>query len=160
MGKRTKNASKTILYSVGLMTDTINHRQLPCATIVERGTLDVDAIASEISHATTLTKTDIVGVLSGFIEFGMKYLASGYRINLGEMGQFFPTLKAHCANSVEECDASTIEKVCCHFRPSKKLTTMLNQSSFERTVSATNRRKAIKASESDFQNELDNQEEG
>lgn len=154
MNNKGTKENAPILYSVGLMTDTIRNRKLPCATIVERGTLDLDYIASEMAHSTTLTTTDIVAVLRGFIEFGMCHLASGYRINLGDFGQFFPTLKSHCVNSFDECDESTIEQVNCRFRPSPMLKEMMQKATFERTLPATERRKTIKDVDTEIEEEL------
>lgn len=158
MKKNRKKEAVPIRYSVGLMTDTIKKRKLPCASIVERGTLDVDFIANEIAKSTSVTVTDVVAVLTGLMEFGMEHLASGYRLNFGDLGQFFPSLKARCVDTVEECDESTIKRVCCHFRPSTKLRKMLNQASFERVISATEKRRQIKTSEETIKEELDGQE--
>lgn len=158
MQQKKKKEYEPIPYSVGLMTDTIKKRKLPCATIVERGTLDLEFIADEIAKSTTVTKTDVIAVLTGVVEFGMEHLASGYRISFGDLGQFFPSLKARCVNSLDECDESTIKRVCCHFRPSLKLSKMLNKVSFERTLSAGERKRAVRTNDNEIQEELDNQE--
>ncbi len=158
MAKQTKQQHDPIPYSVGVMKDTIKNRKLACATIVERGTLDLEQIAREIAKSTTVTKADIAAVLTALVEFSLEHLVSGYRLNLGDLGQLFPRLKAHCVKTKEECDESTIERVTCHFRTSMKLRAMLKEASFERTLPATQRKKGIKKAEKEMKEIMEQQE--
>lgn len=159
MSNNNEQKYDPIHYSVGLMWDSINQRKVACATIVERGTLDLEFIANKIAESTTVTRADIAAVITGIIEFGVEYLASGYRLNLGDLGQLYPTLKARSVPTPAECDESTIEQVCCRFRSSVKLKHILGQACFERTLSATERRKSIKSKDAEMKDIMDHQDE-
>lgn len=158
MKNSTEKSHDPIRFSHRLMNDNIKHRKMVCATIVERGTLNVDYLAGEISRSTTVTETDVKAVLTAFVEFAMEHLASGYRLNFGDFGQFFPTLKATSTRTLEECDESTIKQVRCHFRPSIKLKNLLNQVSFEYTLPPERGRQDKKKLEAGMEYELYEQE--
>ena len=55
-------------------------------------TLTTDKLAEDISHACSLTESDIVGVLSALGSIMGKALASGKRVNLEGIGTFGTTL--------------------------------------------------------------------
>lgn len=147
-----------IQYSVGLKYDAIRQQTKACATILERGTVSIDAVAEELSRKTTLTATDVKAVLQGFMEFSVQHLLNGYRVSLGDIGTLHPTLKVKGAASADACDASTIEGVRCRFRPSHKLRTQLDAiNAFTKVLSAKEKKAAIGATDAEIEQALEGQ---
>ena len=93
---------------------------------VKTGDYDFKSLAEDIQFATTVTKADIVAVLTAAKEFIKTHLLQGQRIVLEEIGALQANLQSKCfAQSVipaESFDPSSyIKKVGIRFRPEADL---------------------------------------
>jgi len=138
--------AKTLLsigYAPGLMKNPITGITKAYAHIVENGTVDIDYLCSSIAKATTLTRTDVKAAVESFIEFVMEYVASGFRVDMGNLGKFFPQISATGVEDVEDCTATTIKRVFCRFMPSQELQNIMATATFNRVLSRKNESKTI-----------------
>ena len=93
---------------------------------VKTGDYDFEHLAEDIQFATTVTKADVVAVLTAAKEFIKTHLLQGQRIVLEEIGALQANLQSKCfAQSVipaESFDPSSyIKKVGIRFRPEADL---------------------------------------
>ncbi|MBR4337851.1 MAG: hypothetical protein IKP91_06410 [Bacteroidaceae bacterium] len=93
---------------------------------VKTGDYDFQHLAEDIQFATTVTKADVVAVLTAAKEFIKTHLLQGQRIVLEEIGALQANLQSKCfAQSVipaESFDPSSyIKKVGIRFRPEADL---------------------------------------
>ena len=77
------------------------------ACIAEIG---INQLAEEISESTTLTATDILGVINSLLRIIPKYLMLGYKVRLDTFGAFKFGLKTNCKgyNTAKEVTANDI----------------------------------------------------
>lgn len=90
------------------------------------GDYDFRALAEDIQHATTVTKADVVAVLTAAKEFIKQHLLQGQRIVLQEIGALQVNLRSKCfAQSIiplEAFEPDTYIKGCgIRFRPEAEL---------------------------------------
>ncbi|MBO4443188.1 MAG: hypothetical protein J5814_00240 [Bacteroidaceae bacterium] len=93
---------------------------------VKTGDYDFDALADDIQYSTTVTKADVVAVLTAAQAYIKKGLLAGQRVVLDELGALQIQLKGKCfAQSAISGDdfnpASYIDNVYVRFRPDAKL---------------------------------------
>jgi hypothetical protein len=93
---------------------------------VKTGDYDFKSLAEDIQFATTVTKADVVAVLTAAKEFIKTHLLQGQRIVLEEIGALQANLQSKCfAQSVIPADSfdpsSYIKKVGIRFRPEADL---------------------------------------
>ena len=67
-----------------------------CNRAVKSGDYDFKALAEDIQFATTVTKADVVAVLTAAKEYIKKGLLAGQRIVLDELGALQMNLKGRC----------------------------------------------------------------
>lgn len=63
--------------------------------IVSKGTIDTQHLVRDISEASSFTPGDLEGVIVSLTEKIAYYLSEGYHVELGQMGYFSASLKAH-----------------------------------------------------------------
>ena len=92
------------------------------ATVAESGRVDLPEIAENISrYSTTVSKTDIIAVLTVLTEEIQSLLAKGHSVHLGELGYFHPTIQSKGADTEEAVTSAVIEKVKARFVAGKSL---------------------------------------
>ena len=93
---------------------------------VKTGDYDFDALADDIQYSTTVTKADVIAVLTAAQAYIKKGLLAGQRVVLNELGALQIQLKSNCftqsAISGDDFNpASYIKTVYVRFRPDAKL---------------------------------------
>ncbi|NDV84965.1 HU family DNA-binding protein [Bacteroides sp. 51] len=78
-------------------------------------------VAAEVEEASTLTKGDVVHVLSIFMSEMRKVLVRGDRVKIDGLGTFFMTLSCNGVETEDECNVRQIKGVNIRFRPDKVL---------------------------------------
>ena len=139
-------ADKTLLpvvYGLKLVKNPKTGQKNVSAGVVERGTKTIDSIAAELAKSTTLTATDIVAVVEGFMEFTMIHVASGWRVQLGNLGTFYPTLKNKPAALFKDWTAARIAGLFARFLPSATFTQLLAGASFTKGLNRKNQLKTM-----------------
>lgn len=135
---------ESVQYAVALIKSQQTGKKIVSANVVERGEKSIDQIARELAKSTTLTQTDVKGVIEGFIEFTMEHVASGYRVELGNLGKIYPTIAVKSEKAkYESFSASNIQGLRARFQPSNVLMSMLSQATFEKTLSRKSMAKSM-----------------
>jgi predicted histone-like DNA-binding protein len=83
--------------------------------------IDFDKMAEIIEKRSTVSKGDIMAVLSELESSSAWMLEEGHPIELGIFGTFYPTLEAMAMDTPEEVTNDTIVKFKTIFKPSKFL---------------------------------------
>lgn len=88
--------------------------------------IGLNDVAEQIEKQSTVSLSDIKGVLDALQEVVLEAMADGYSVRLGDLGSFRPTLKAvKSREKQEDVSATDIAAVRVRFTPSAELTRRL-----------------------------------
>ena len=132
-----------VVYGLKLIKNPKTEKQNVSAGVVEYGSKTIDMISAELSKSTTLTATDIKAVIEGLIEFTMLHVASGWRVRLGNLGTFYPTLKNKPAAKFKDWSPSRISGLLARFNPSTQFLPLLSEATFTKGLNRKNQQKTI-----------------
>ena len=132
-----------VVYGLKLIKNPVTGQKNVSAGVVEYGSKSIDGIAAELSKSTTLTATDIAAVIEGLIEFTMVHVASGWRVSLGNLGTFYPTLRNKPAKLFNDWSPSRILGLQGRFTPSVEFTQLLSEASFTKGLNRKNQSKTM-----------------
>lgn len=97
------------------------------------GTLsEKDVIEFACKH-TGMQSTMVKAALDSCFQIIEYHLALGYRVKMGELGTFYPTIKTKSVYSNEDAGLAQLEKVNVRFRPNQELLEKINKSEKELT---------------------------
>lgn len=96
-----------------------------------RGTQNSKQLAKRIQRASTLSTADVSAIDRSFSEYVLEYLLEGYIVDLGALGTIRPKFDTKAADTLEECDASSIRDMSVEFRGSAELKEALDNIKFE-----------------------------
>ena len=100
--------------------------------LTERQKFDLDQLASHIGERSSLSKADIVSVLTALEVVVPKLLKGGYRVNLGTLGTFTLQAKAHSSDNTEDVSYRDFYELNTRFRVGKALKLLLHEVNFKR----------------------------
>lgn len=106
------------------------------AYAVAAGEVTLDMIATRLSGSTTVTRADIMAVLTAFVDEIGTDLKNGLIVRFGELGSMQMGLSSRGAETLTEWKADLIRKAHINFRPGKKLKRMAQDATFKRTYTA------------------------
>ena len=106
------------------------------------GEVSIDDMAEVISYASSMTDTDIIGVLRAVIRQMQQHLADGRIVNLGDFGSFQMILSSEGADTKEEFTQANIRKAKVQFRPGAMLNDMRKNLKYERVEPLPARKRA------------------
>ncbi len=89
-----------------------------------------EQIAEMVEKKSTMSKGDILGVLSEVESAAAIYLENGHPVKLGMFGTFYPVLEVDSVDTPEEVNSSLIKRLRCVFKPSKFLKNILKRAEF------------------------------
>lgn len=101
------------------------------ATPVNSGKVTLDDFANRIARSSSLTRGDIINVLSNFLDEMPEYLKDGKSVQLGDFGTVRLSFSSQGADTVDEVNASLIKDVRVIFTPNVKLKDELKRTPFE-----------------------------
>ena len=67
-----------------------------CNREVAAGTVTIDQLAEDVSHMTSMTASDVKGIISAYIYLVYRWVSTGIQCELHGLGTFYPTLKSRC----------------------------------------------------------------
>ena len=80
--------------------------------------IGLDQMAEMIEKKSTVSRGDIMGVLSELETTACWMLENGHPVTLGLFGTFYPSIEAKAMDTPEEVTASSIKRFKCIFKPS------------------------------------------
>lgn len=97
-----------------------------CNRETSAGTVTIDQLADDIAHMTSMTKSDVKGILSAYIYLIYRWVSTGIQCEMHGIGTFYPALKSKCfaqtaISSATFNPGSYIEAKRLRFRPNAEL---------------------------------------
>ena len=134
---------KKIQYSVALMKNPIHEGdpEKAYANIQQTGVVSLDELAEHITeHNSVFSKGTIVGILTELGVCMRELILQGYRVILGTIGSFAPSIKSKGAVTRDAFNASYITDFKVKYQAGRSFDNLLRDAEFEKT--ATLRAKA------------------
>lgn len=97
-----------------------------------RGEMGIREIAERIHQMCTVTRADVMAVLTGLEEIVSEGLQGGEIVRLGELGSLQLSLSGQGADTEDTYSDSLIEKVRVLFRPGLMMQEAINNLAFEK----------------------------
>ena len=112
-----------------------------CNRETSAGTVTIDQMAEDISHMTSVTKSDVKGIISAYIYLIYRWVSTGIQCELHGIGTFYPTLKSRCfaQSLISRADfnpGAYIEGKRLRFRPNAELKKAFKQNATFQRVSS------------------------
>lgn len=131
-------------YSVALLGNPL-HDDDPkkaYAFLQTRATLSIDEIADHmVSHGCQYDRGDIIAILAKLVNCSKELMLDGYRIQFGDLGQFYLSCKSIGAASLKLFTRDNIRSINVNFAPSKQFEGLVNSASLHKVPT----RKAVAA---------------
>ena len=112
MAKNNANESvQSIKYSVCMMKNPVHpdEPEKAYANIQLNGTVSLGQLAQHIrEHGSPYTRDVVLGVITAVVDHTREYLVQGYKVDLGELGSFAPSLTSEGALPGTDSEGNTI----------------------------------------------------
>ena len=95
-------------------------------------TVDLDYMANELAEKSSISKGDVMSIITNLIDLVPKELANGRTVNLGKLGTFWLNINSAGFDKEEDVSPEGIKKVNLRFKPSGTLKYLLGKLKFER----------------------------
>lgn len=115
----------------------------------------LDQIAEQLAYENTLTKTDVVAVLQGYLDHIKRGLLNGHSFQLGGIGNIFPTLQSEGSDSVDKFNASMIKRVRIRLSTSLELKSELRKARFYMRATKKKEAEALKTHKEELQDKVE-----
>ena len=97
------------------------------------------------SHGSKYSKGDIIAVATQLVDCIREQLLLGNRVNMGDLGTFYVSLKAKAAANAEEFTTDLIKDVAVRWSPSQQFKSLKNEATFTYVGSRESQAEARKA---------------
>ena len=94
--------------------------------------IDLEYIANELAEKSSISKGDVMSIVTNLIDLVPKELANGRTVILGKLGSFRLSINSMGLEKKEDVGPEAIKKVNVRFRPSGTIKYLLGQLKFER----------------------------
>ncbi len=116
---------------------------------------DLQQFAEYIAkHNSKYNEGDIYAVLDTVGRHVRELVLMGYKVNLGKLGSFYPTVTSDGADSIRDFSVENIRGLHTKWESSKELRNMINDANFEQVITHAMNRKLLQ-----MQNMLDREQE-
>ena len=134
---------KKIQYSVSLQKNPIKGTTKAYGNLQLTGVVTINELADHMAeHNTVFSKGTIVGVLSDLGSCLRELILQGYKIKLGDIGSFEPTIRTHGEPKVEDFTAADITDMKVLFELGKDFDNLMRDAEFEKTSTRAAQAKA------------------
>ena len=139
---------KKIQYSTAMMANPQKPAEAKkaYANIQLTGIVNINELARHIAdHNTVFSRGTIVGVLTELSVCMRELILQGYKVQLGDIGTFEPTISSTGAKTKDEFTASNIKSLTVNFRDGVAFENMRRDAEFELTSTRKAQAAALKA---------------
>ena len=139
---------KKIQYSTAMMANPQkpDEAKKAYANIQLTGIVNINELARHIAdHNTVFSRGTIVGVLTELSVCMRELILQGYKVQLGDIGTFEPTISSTGAKTKDEFTASNIKSLTVNFRDGVAFENMRRDAEFELTSTRKAQAAALKA---------------
>ena len=95
-------------------------------------TVDLDYIANELAEKSSISKGDVMSIITDLTDLVPKELANGRTVNLGKLGTYWLNVNSKGYENEADVSPEAIKKVNVRFKPSGTIKSLLGQLKFER----------------------------
>lgn len=109
--------------------------------------LSLDELITHITqHGSSIRRGEIKAVVSHLAEAMAEKMAEGYKVDLGELGKFYPTLDCEGADSYEDFSPDRhIRAIRVHWQPSEEFSHLRDEANFTEVINRRTERQLITA---------------
>ncbi len=139
---------KKIQYSTAMMANPQkpDEAKKAYANIQLTGIVNINELARHIAdHNTVFSRGTIVGVLTELSVCMRELILQGYKVQLGDIGTFEPTISSTGAKTKDEFTAQNIKSLTVNFRDGVAFENMRRDAEFELTSTRKAQAAALKA---------------
>ena len=134
---------KKIQYSVSLLKNPVKGTTKAYGKLQLTGVVNIDELAAHMAeHNTVFSKGTIVGVLSDLGSCMRELILQGYKVKLGNIGSFEPTISTKGQTKVEDFTAQDITDMKVIFELGTDFDNLLRDAEFEKTATRKAQAKA------------------
>ena len=134
---------KKIQYSVSLLKNPVKGTTKAYGNLQLTGVVTINELADHMAeHNTVFSKGTIVGVLSDLGGCLRELILQGYKIQLGDIGSFEPTIRTHGEPKVEDFTAADIVGMKVLFTLGSDFDNLMRDAQFEKTSTRAAQAKA------------------
>ena len=139
---------KAIQYSVAMRPNPQKPEEAKkaYATIQLTANVDINELSEHIiDHGSVFSKGTIVGVITDLVVCMKELIMQGYKITLGDLGSFFPSITSTGAKTKDEFTDANITAVNINFQEGEGLENLRRNCVLQRTSSRKAQAAALKA---------------
>ena len=126
---------KKIQYSVAMMKNIRTGEQKAYANLQLTGIVNISELAAHITeHNSVFSKGTIVGILTELGVCMRELILQGYKIDLGDIGTFAPSISSEGAAQKADFTAQYIKEMGINFLPGKAFDHLRRDAEFEKTT--------------------------
>ena len=112
-----------------------------CNRETPAGTVTIDQLSEDVAHMTSMTPSDVKGIISAYIYLIYRWVSTGIQCEMHGVGTFYPSIKSKCFAQSAIASASFnpgsfIKGKVLRFRPNKDLKKAFAQSATFQRVSS------------------------
>ena len=110
------------------------------------GNIDINELAAHIiSHGSNFSKGTIVGVLTDLVVCTKELISQGYKVSLGDLGSFEPSISSTGAKTKDEFTDANIKEIRVNFNIGDGLLNLRRNATLQRTSTRAAQAAALKA---------------
>ena len=139
---------KKIQYSVAMLANPVkpDEAKKAYASMQLTGALNINELSKHIQeHNSVFSRGTIVGCITEMVDCIREMLLQGYKIELGDLGSFVPSVTSQGAKTKDEFTAANIKDLNVNFQIGDGLENLRRDAQFERTISRKAQAAAQKA---------------
>ena len=139
---------KKIQYSVAMLANPVkpDEAKKAYASMQLTGVLNINELSKHIQdHNSVFSRGTIVGCITEMVDCIREMLLQGYKIELGDLGSFVPSVTSQGAKTKDEFTAANIKQLNVNFQIGDGLENLRRDAQFERTISRKAQAAAQKA---------------
>ena len=139
---------KKIQYSVAMLANPVkpDEAKKAYASMQLTGALNINELSKHIQeHNSVFSRGTIVGCITEMVDCIREMLLQGYKIDLGDLGSFVPSLTSLGAKTKDEFTAANIKDLNVNFQIGDGLENLRRDAQCERTISRKAQAAAQKA---------------
>lgn len=134
-------------YSVALRPHPLDKEAAPkaYATAQINGELSLKQLSKRVSSQTTVSRADVVAVLTATVDNLLEALTEGKQVDFGELGKFRLQIISEGAGSLADFTAANITGVNIQYIPGEDLKTIFDTLAFQPVASRAAQAAALRA---------------
>ena len=139
---------KKIQYSVAMLANPMNAEEgkKAYAKLQLTGVVSITELAEHITdHNSVYSKGTIVGILTELSVCMRELILQGYKIDLGDIGTFAPSISSTGIEKKEDFSAQNITLMAVNFQAGKAFEQLRRDAEFEKTITRKAQAAALKA---------------